>query len=115
MMPEGPEVKTLVDQLQPAVGMRLTDLRFLSGRYVRHGRPKGFDDFRKTMTPFNQSNATKSESKSKSKSKSKSILGDEMVDSNDDADEGDMLARALITKDEVDVVTEWKAKGKTST
>ena len=105
MMPEGPEVKTLVDQLQPAVGMRLTDLRFLSGRYVRHGRPKGFDDFRKTMTPFNQSNATKSESKSES------ILGDEMVDSNTD-EGGDMLARALITRDEVDVVTEWKAKGK---
>ena len=50
MMPEGPEVRTLLDQLQPAVGMRLTDLRFLSGRYVRHGRPRGFDDFRKTMT-----------------------------------------------------------------
>lgn len=50
MMPEGPEVRTLVDQLQPAVGMRLVDLRFLSGRYVRHGRPKGFDDFRRTMS-----------------------------------------------------------------
>lgn len=109
MMPEGPEVRTLVDQLQPAVGMRLTDLRFLSGRYVRHGRPKGFDDFRKTMTPFNQSNA--SESKNKNKSKSKTTLGDERVGSND-TDEGDMLARALITRDEVDVVTEWKAKGK---
>ena len=91
-MPEGPEVKTLVDQLQPAVGMRLTDLRFLSGRYVRHGRPKGFDDFRKTMTPFDQSNTAKSESKSES------ILGDEMVDSNTD-EGGDMLARALITRD----------------
>ena len=50
MMPEGPEVRTLVDQLQPAVGQRLIDLKFLSGRYVRHDRPKGFDQFAKTMT-----------------------------------------------------------------
>lgn len=51
MMPEGPEVRTLVDQLQPAVGMRLIDFRFVSGRYVRHGRPTGFEEFAKTMTP----------------------------------------------------------------
>ncbi len=51
MMPEGPEVKTLVDQLQPAVGMRLVDFKFLSGRYVTHGRPAGFEAFAKTMTP----------------------------------------------------------------
>ena len=116
-MPEGPEVRTLVDQLQPAVGMRLADLRFLSGRYVRHGRPKGFDDFRKTMTPFDQKRSLVEKSKS---SKSKSEVGGE-TDSSDasssgsvDADdEGDMLARALTTQDfaEVDVVTEWKAKG----
>ena len=48
----GPEVRTLVDQLQPAVGQRLIDLKFLSGRYVQHGRPKGFDQFAKTMTPI---------------------------------------------------------------
>ena len=52
MMPEGPEVRTLVDQLQPAVGQRLIDLKFLSGRYVQHGRPKGFEEFAKTMTPL---------------------------------------------------------------
>jgi formamidopyrimidine-DNA glycosylase len=51
MMPEGPEVRTLVDQLQPAVGMRLVDFRFVSGRYVRHGRPGGFEEFARTMTP----------------------------------------------------------------
>lgn len=51
MMPEGPEVRTLVDQLQPAVGMRLTDFRFLSGRYVRGARPRGFEAFAKTITP----------------------------------------------------------------
>lgn len=52
MMPEGPEVRTLVDQLQQSVGMRLVDFRFLSGRYVQHGRPKGFEDFAKTITPL---------------------------------------------------------------
>lgn len=40
-----------MDQLQPAVGQRLIDLKFLSGRYVQHGRPKGFDQFAKTMSP----------------------------------------------------------------
>lgn len=50
MMPEGPEVRTLVDQLQGGVGMRLKDLRFLSGRYVKNGKPTGFDVFASTMT-----------------------------------------------------------------
>jgi len=49
-MPEGPEVRTLVDQLKPAVGMRLADIQFLSGRYTRHGKPKGFETFQTTMT-----------------------------------------------------------------
>lgn len=44
-------MRTLVDQLQPAVGMRLGEFRFLSGRYVRNGRPRGFEEFAKTMTP----------------------------------------------------------------
>lgn len=52
MMPEGPEVRTLVDQLQPAVGRRLVDLNFVSGRYTRHGKPKGFEEFSKTMSNF---------------------------------------------------------------
>jgi formamidopyrimidine-DNA glycosylase len=56
MMPEGPEVRTVVDQLQQggAIGRRLVDIQFLSGRYVRHGRPTGFDSFARTMTPFFQ-------------------------------------------------------------
>jgi len=49
-MPEGPEVRTLVDQLQPAVGQQLADLKFLSGRYTKHGTPRGFDEFWSTMT-----------------------------------------------------------------
>lgn len=56
MMPEGPEVRTLVDQLQPAVGMRLVDFKFLSGRYVKHGRPTGYESFAKTMTPSRRNN-----------------------------------------------------------
>ena len=52
MMPEGPEVRTVVDQLQGGVGNRLVDIQFLSGRYVRHGRPKGFEEMAKTMTPY---------------------------------------------------------------
>mmetsp|Transcript_23023 Transcript_23023/g.37907 ORF Transcript_23023/g.37907 Transcript_23023/m.37907 type:complete len:669 (-) Transcript_23023:31-2037(-) len=52
MMPEGPEVRTLVDQLQPAVGKRLIDFQFLSGRYVRGARPRGFESFAKTITPI---------------------------------------------------------------
>jgi len=52
MMPEGPECRVLVDQLQPAVGMRLINLKFLSGRYVAHGPPASFQSFRKTMTNY---------------------------------------------------------------
>ena len=54
MMPEGPEVRTVVDQLQGGVGRRLIDIQFLSGRYVRHGKPEGFHAFAKTMTPIFQ-------------------------------------------------------------
>lgn len=55
-MPEGPEVRTVVDQLQKggAIGRRLVDIQFLSGRYVRHGRPVGFEAFARTMTPWFQ-------------------------------------------------------------
>lgn len=52
MMPEGPEVRTLVNQLQPGIGQRLVNLKFLSGRYTTHGKPKGFEAFRKTMTSY---------------------------------------------------------------
>jgi len=59
MMPEGPEVRTLVDQLHPsAIGHRLVDLQFLSGRYVRHGRPRGFHEFAATMTPWSKQQGT---------------------------------------------------------
>jgi uracil-DNA glycosylase len=51
MMPEGPEVRTLVDQLRGGIGKRLVDIKFLSGRYLGQ-RPIGFMDFAKTMTPI---------------------------------------------------------------
>ena len=51
MMPEGPEVRTVVEQLQGGVGQRLLDIKFLSGRYVHNGKPDGFKEFASTMTP----------------------------------------------------------------
>ena len=83
MMPEGPEVRTLVDQLQPAVGKRLVDFRYLSGRYVNHDRPKGFEEFAQTMAPW------------KRKSKPKSTTDDDSNETND-----------------IDVVQELNCKGK---
>lgn len=50
MMPEGPEVRTVVTKLQPAKGMRLLDIKFISGRYVTNQRPVGFHEFSKTMS-----------------------------------------------------------------
>lgn len=58
MMPEGPEVRTIVDQLQQGVGKRLVDIQFLSGRYVKHGRPDGFAEFAKTMTPIQRQHSS---------------------------------------------------------
>lgn len=53
-MPEGPEVRTLVDQLQGGVGRRLLDIQFVSGRYVTNGKPDGFPEFSATMTPLEE-------------------------------------------------------------
>ena len=52
MMPEGPEVRTLVDQLQGGVGKRLINLQVLSGRYRQNGFPSGFEEFAATMTRY---------------------------------------------------------------
>lgn len=51
MMPEGPEVRTVVDQLQGGVGMRFQGVEFLSGRYVSHGPPATYRPFMKTLSP----------------------------------------------------------------
>ena len=58
MMPEGPECRTLVDQCQSAVGQRLVEWKFLSGRYTRHGKPVGWDAFRRTMTAYDNTTTT---------------------------------------------------------
>lgn len=52
MMPEGPEVRTLVDQLQGGVGKRLVNLQVLSGRYRQNGPPDGFAEFASTITRY---------------------------------------------------------------
>ena len=57
-MPESPEVRTLVDQLQGAIGSRLLDIQFISGRYVRHGKPDGFQEFANSMTAFTSRNTS---------------------------------------------------------
>ena len=50
-MPEGPEVRALVDQLQAGVGRRLLNIQFVSGRYVTgKNKPRGMLQFAKTMT-----------------------------------------------------------------
>jgi uracil-DNA glycosylase len=51
MMPEGPEVRTVCDQLQGGIGKRLIGVEFITGRYTRHGPPDGYDDFVASMTP----------------------------------------------------------------
>lgn len=64
MMPEGPEVRTLVDQLQGGVGRRLLDVKFLSGRYLNGEKPVGFADFAATMTPNDNPTTTDSNDES---------------------------------------------------
>ena len=56
MMPEGPEVRAWVDQLQPtAKGCRLVDWKFVSGRYANNkSPPTGWDQFRTTMTQWKE-------------------------------------------------------------
>jgi DNA-formamidopyrimidine glycosylase len=45
-MPEGPEVKRLVDSLEKILtGKKLVEIKILSGRYKKHGLPPGFAEF----------------------------------------------------------------------
>jgi len=44
-VPEGPEVKRIVDRLQEElVGQTLIDINIISGRYEKHGTPQGYAD-----------------------------------------------------------------------
>ena len=45
-MPEGPEVKRIVDRLQEElVGQTLASVNIISGRYEKHGAPQGYEEF----------------------------------------------------------------------
>ena len=48
-MPEGPEVRRVVDYLQVCNGKFLQDIQILTGRYVRHGPFVGYYDLLKTI------------------------------------------------------------------
>ena len=49
-MPEGPEVATMARQLRERLkGEVLVDVQVLSGRYVRHGLPAGWEDLSKQL------------------------------------------------------------------
>ena len=77
MMPEGPEIRTVVDQLQGCIGQRLLKIQFVSGRYYQHNNdnnnhdndnvvlssesntgnttgtyPDGYLTFQSTITPY---------------------------------------------------------------
>jgi uracil-DNA glycosylase len=51
MMPEGPEVRALVDQFRGGIGQRLLGLTFVSGRYVNNGPPDGYSAFQASLSP----------------------------------------------------------------
>lgn len=49
-MPEGPEVKRIVDRLQEElVGQQLKSVDIISGRYENHDPPRGYEDFIKAL------------------------------------------------------------------
>jgi formamidopyrimidine-DNA glycosylase len=59
MMPEGPEVRTVVDQLRAGIGMRFQSLEIISGRYRRNGPPDGYKEFLATLSPLSEISAGK--------------------------------------------------------
>ena len=49
-MPEGPEVATMARQLRDKlIAERIVDAQVLSGRYLRHGPPDGWEDMRRQL------------------------------------------------------------------
>jgi uracil-DNA glycosylase len=96
MMPEGPEVRTLVDQLQGGVGLRFLKMHFVSGRYgtaaddnQSPSRPDGFVTFQNSLTPCTSNGSVLPKPSSSS-----------IVRTNGDDVPG------------VDTITEWNCKGK---
>ena len=59
MMPEGPEVRTVVDQLQGGINMRLLGFQWISGRYERNGPPETYPAFVETLTTSDDSSSSK--------------------------------------------------------
>jgi len=50
MMPEGPEVRRFANSLNAAIrGSCLNKIEILSGRYITHGPPSGFEDFHASL------------------------------------------------------------------
>ncbi len=49
-MPEGPEVATMARQLKDRlIAERVVDAQILTGRYLRHGPPEGWEDMRRQL------------------------------------------------------------------
>jgi len=49
-MPEGPETKKFVDQLNHILkGCFLKEIKIISGRYIKHGKPEGLENFEKIL------------------------------------------------------------------
>lgn len=56
-MPEGPEVRAIVKELQAgAMGQRFMQWTGVSGRYVKNGPPDGYQAFASTLTPASSPN-----------------------------------------------------------
>lgn len=48
-MPEGPEVKAIVNRLRKYTNKNLTKITILSGRYKKHNNPKGWNELTKQL------------------------------------------------------------------
>lgn len=49
-MPEGPEAYFIVNSIiSDYVDKKLIDIDFVSGRYIKHGPPPNYDDFKKSL------------------------------------------------------------------
>jgi uracil-DNA glycosylase len=125
MMPEGPEVRNLVDDLAPAIGKcRLIDIRFVSGRYSKTNPPDGFRSFAQTMTPFHPSSTTKSTTTATMPNQQYRDWFDKLMDDYKDetanfhdeklhdANESACTNTVTANPEAVDVITDWNCKGK---
>ena len=48
-MPEGPEVKSLINKLRKYTNKNVEEIKVISGRYKTHGVPKGWKEFSKQL------------------------------------------------------------------